>query len=133
MNISGSAMGGNWFSAVNSSAAKPGWHPTGGLEDRLYGSGPESMKNLTKADREVIKATTGIDIRDNGEIGSPASMSAMDYGTAIYGIQELAGSRAHGQTAQLAPSDFLHGLAIQGYANSAKWNIEQYQGFDFRA
>lgn len=133
MNINGSGMGASWFSAVNSRAPKPGWHPTGGLEDRLYGSGPESMKNLTKEDREVIRTTTGIDIRDNGEIVSPATMTLMDYGTAIYGIQELASSRARGQTAQLAPGDFLRGLAVQGYANSAKWNIEQYQGFDFRA
>lgn len=132
MNISATGSGSSWFTTVNSGAPKPGYQ-SGGLEDRLFESGPESIKNLTKDDRDVILETTGIDIRDNGEIGMPATMTAVDYGTAVYGIQELAASRSRGQTASLGGSDFLQALAVQGYTNSARLNVDQYQGIDFRA
>lgn len=51
---------------------------------------------LTSADRGTIKAMFGIDVRENGDVVSPMSMSGAEYGAAMMAVRAVAHGRATG-------------------------------------
>jgi hypothetical protein len=81
--------------------------------------GPNDPLNqfLTDEDRSVIQATTGIDVRPNGEI--MISMAALDrmgvngYAAAKDSIGQIAADRANGKLTGTISADYLNQLIKQ--------------------
>jgi hypothetical protein len=115
--VSVSSVGGagGWFSyataGVRATAASPG------TSVAAQTSRPDDPLNqgLTVADRSAIKSSTGVDVRADGGILSPMSMSASDYGAVMSVVGQLAADRANGSSLPLTSSSISALLGKFGF------------------
>jgi hypothetical protein len=72
-------------------------------------------QHLTAADRTAIKSSTGVDVRPDGDILSPMSMSLNDYGAVLMTVAQLASDRANGNGGSLSNSGLAERLKNFGF------------------
>lgn len=113
-----SAIGGaaGWFSAGPVSQATS-TSTTSKVLPHRFGENPNDPLNqyLTTDDRAVIKSSTGVEIRPDGGILSPLSMSGSDYAAVLDSVGRFAADRANGNSAPLTTSTFAGLLGHFGY------------------
>jgi hypothetical protein len=117
--MSVSAIGGaaGWFSAGSVNQAKSTSTTSKVLPHRFGENGPNDPLNqyVTADDRTVIKSSTGVDIRPDGGIVSPMSMSLPDYAAVLDSVGQLAADRANGNSSPLTSNTFAGLLGHFGY------------------
>lgn len=72
----------------------------------FQGHDPENYA-LTAADRGTIKTMFGIDVRENGDVVSPMSMSGAEYGAAMMAVRAVAHGRATGALAGQLHTEYV--------------------------
>lgn len=74
---------------------------------------------LTAADRTAVKSATGVDVRANGEILCPMSMSGADYGAVLGAVGQLASDRANGNASPLSTTSLSNLLNQYHWSGAA--------------
>lgn len=90
-----------WFTATPTVASGPAAKDSA-VQGHLFRPNDPLNGYLTDGDRSAVKAATGVDVRADGGILCPVSMSASDYGAVLSTVGQLAADRANGNSAALS-------------------------------